>query len=109
MKVKIALSILITFFTLNIAVAADYYIDITNKTGYTIYYVHISPEASTDWEEDVLGKDVLLDNQTKRVNLLGYKSPVFDIRMIDEDDDTYTFWGIDVSKQDLTVTLDDLD
>ena len=109
MKIKLILATLITFLTCNFAVAADYYIDITNETGYTIYYIHISPESSTSWEEDVLGKEVLLNNQTKRVNLLGYKSPIFDIRIIDEDDDTYTFWGIDVSKQDLTVTLGDLD
>lgn len=109
MKIKFMISILFAICTFNLAHAADYYIDITNKTGYDIYYIHISPEASTSWEEDVLGKEVLLDNQTKRINLLGYKSPIFDIRIIDEYDDTYTFWGIDVSTQDLIVTLDDLD
>jgi hypothetical protein len=43
------------------------------------------------------------------VNLTGYKSPVFDIRLVDEDGDKYTFWNVDVSKRDLTVTLADLD
>jgi len=43
------------------------------------------------------------------VNLSGYKTPVFDIRLVDQDGDRYTFWKVDVSKQDLTVTRDDVD
>jgi hypothetical protein len=91
------------------AFAADYYVDITNKTGFTIMYMYVSPAKSDSWEEDVLGDDVLLDGNTQRVNLTGYKSPIFDIRLVDEDGDKYTFWNVDVSKQDITVTLGDLD
>ena len=32
-----------------------------------------------------------------------------DIRLVDEDEDSYTFWNIDVSTQDIVVTLDNLD
>ena len=91
------------------ALAGDYYVDITNKTGYTIMYMYVSPAKSDSWEEDVLGDDVLLDGHTQRVNLTGYKSPMFDIRLADEDGDKYTFWGINVSTDDITVTLGDLD
>ncbi|WP_304641567.1 hypothetical protein [Pseudomonas sp.] len=91
------------------ALAEDYYVDITNKTGYTIMHVYISPESSTEWEEDVLGKEVLRNHKAKRVNLKGYSSPIFDIRLVDEDGDTYTFWKVDVSRDDLVVTLDDVD
>ena len=93
----------------SVALAADYYVEITNKTGYTIMYMYVSPAKSESWEEDVLGDDVMPDGETRRVNLTGYKSPVFDIRLVDEDGDKYTFWNVDVSKVDLTVTLDDLD
>jgi hypothetical protein len=99
---------LLALLSLNVS-AADYYVDITNKTGYTIYYVYVSPDKSDSWEEDVLGKDVLSDGETRRINLYGYKSPVFDIRLVDEDDDSYTFWDIDVSEDDITATLSDLD
>jgi hypothetical protein len=51
----------------------------------------------------------LPDGKTQRVNLNGYKSPMFDIRLVDEDGDQYTFWNVDVSEEDITVTLDDLD
>ena len=89
--------------------AADYYVDITNKTGYTIFYMYVSPDKSDSWEEDVLGDNVLSDGETRRVNLYGYKSPIFDIRLVDEDDDSYTFWDVDVSEEDITVTLKNMD
>jgi hypothetical protein len=92
-----------------VALAADYYVEITNSTGYTIMYMYVSPAKSESWEEDVLGDDTMADGETRRVNLTGYKSPMFDIRLVDEDGDKYTFWNVDVSKRDLTVTLDDLD
>ncbi|HEY3516260.1 MAG TPA: hypothetical protein VGL98_04370 [Gammaproteobacteria bacterium] len=92
------------------AVAGDYHFDITNETGYTITYLYVSPETSNYWEEDVLGKDGLLrPGKTHRVNLSGYKSPIFDIRLVDEDGDWYTFWKVDVSKQNLRVTRDNVD
>jgi hypothetical protein len=91
------------------AQAADYYVEITNRTGYTILYLNVSPAKSTSWEEDVLGNSVLPNGQTRRVDLYGYTSPIFDIRLTDEDGDTYTFFNIDVSRQDLVVTLDDID
>lgn len=89
--------------------AADYYIKITNNTGYEIYYVYVSPQSSDEWEEDVLGADILADGETLRVNLNGYDSPYFDVKLVDEDGDSYTFMGVNVARRDLTVTLDDLD
>ncbi len=89
--------------------AADYYVDITNKTGYTIYYIYVSPDKSDSWEEDVLGSEVLMDDDTRRINLKGYKSPIFDIKLVDEDGDSYTFWDVDVSVKDITATLSDMD
>ena len=91
------------------ASAAIYLLDITNRTGYTIMYMYVSPAKSDSWEEDVLGDDVLPDGKTQRVTLTGYKSSIFDIRLVDEDGDKYTFWNVDVSTDDITVTLDDLD
>lgn len=104
------LFVLASFMLLSaVAAAQDYYVDITNRTGFTIMYVQVSPGKSKSWEEDVLGFDVLLDGDTQRVNLYGYKSPIFDIRLTDEDGDTYTFWNVDVASQDLVVTLADID
>lgn len=105
-----ALAALLVLTTTSIFVqAADYYVDITNKTGYTIMYMYVSPDHASSWEEDVLGSKVLINGDTKRVNLNGYKSPIFDIKLVDSDGDSYTFWDVDVSKRDITVTLADLD
>ena len=87
----------------------NYYVDVTNRTGFTILYMYVSPGDAKNWEEDVLGKDILLNGRTQRVNLYGYRSPIFDIRLVDEDGDTYTFWNVNVSRSDLVVTLADLD
>lgn len=91
------------------AQAREFYVDITNNTGYTIMYLYVSPDNSESWEKDVLGNDVMPNGSTKRVTLKGYKSPIFDIKLVDSDGDSYTFWDVDVSRRDLTVTLDDLD
>ena len=87
----------------------DYYVDITNQTGFAIFYMYVSPADAKDWEEDVLGNEVLMHGDTKRVNLYNYFSPIFDIRLVDEDGDTYTFWNVDVSLRDIIVTLADID
>ncbi|MCP5331285.1 MAG: hypothetical protein H7A05_06725 [Pseudomonadales bacterium] len=87
----------------------EYYVDITNRTGYTIMYMYVSPDDSDSWEEDVLGSDVLADGNTRRVRLQGYQNPIFDIRLVDSDGDSYTYFDIDVSREDINATLADLD
>lgn len=109
MRIRTLLVALVALCVSSLAVAADYYVDITNRTGYTIFYMYVSPGNSKTWEEDVLGSDVLMNGDTQRVNLTGYTNPYFDIRLVDEDDDSYTFWNVDVSTQDIIVTLDHLD
>ena len=109
MRIKVWLFSLLLLCSSSFVMAGDYYVDITNRTGYTIYYMYVSPASSSSWEEDVLGSDVLMHGDTQRVTLTGYRSPYFDIRLVDEDDDSYTFWNIDVSRQDIVVTLEHLD
>lgn len=109
MRIKVWLCSLLLLCGSSFVMADDYYVDITNRTGYTIYYMYVSPASSSSWEEDVLGSDVLMNGDTQRVTLTGYRSPYFDIRLVDEDDDSYTFWNIDVSRQDIVVTLEHLD
>jgi len=107
-SIKLALLLILTMLPFS-AIAADYYVDITNKTGFIIHYIYVSPDSSDDWEEDVLGTEVLMNDTTRRITLKGYNSPIFDIKLVDEDGDSCTFWDIDVSKLDITATLADLD
>lgn len=89
--------------------ADNYTLNIHNRTGYVIYFIYVSPEDADSWEEDVLGDDILEDEGSVRVTLRGYDSPMFDVKLVDEDGDAYTFWGVNVARQDLTVTLEHLD
>jgi hypothetical protein len=92
------------------AVSADYGFNITNETDHTITSMYVSPTNSDYWEENLLGEyGVLRPGRTKRVRLSGYESPIFDIRLVDEEDDRYTFWKVDISAQDITVTPGDID
>ena len=87
----------------------DGYVEVTNATGYDIYYLYVSNNESSSWEEDVLGADILYDGQTVRVNVNDAASQYFDIKAEDEDGDTYTLWNVDISRRDVTFTLADLD
>lgn len=85
------------------------YVEVTNSTGYDIWYLYVSHSDSDSWGDDVLGSEILYSGESFRVDLDDYPSSVFDIRAEDEDEDTYTFYSIDVAAQDLTITLSDLD
>jgi predicted RNA-binding protein len=89
--------------------AFDGYVEVTNDTGYTIYYLYVSHTSSGGWEEDVLGSEVLMDGETVRVDIENANSEFFDIRAVDEDDDSYTLWNVDISRRNVTFTLADLD
>ena len=83
-------------------------INITNETGdYSFFYVHISPSSSDSWGDDFLGSNETIcagESRRFRVN-----NDTYDIKIIDEDDDEYIFWNVDVSGTlDLYVSLDDL-
>jgi hypothetical protein len=41
---------------------------LVNKTGYTIRAVYVSPSSSNNWEEDVMGRDVLANGASVRIN-----------------------------------------
>ena len=105
----IALLVVGTYFGYMALREKTYEFTVTNQTGYTIYYLYVSPVDTDSWEEDLLGDEVLLNNASRKITLRGYKSPHFDIRLVDEDGDSYTFWHFDVSNGNLVVKLSDLD
>lgn len=108
-KKALALFGVLFLFSGTAAAGFDGYVEVTNKTGYDIYYLYVSHAKSDSWEEDVLDDDILPNGNTVRVNLRNAKSSIFDIRAKDEDGDTYTIWDLDVSRHDVVFTLDDMD
>ena len=98
------------FILVMVCVAASFAgrLEITNDTGnYSFFYVYISPSSSDSWGDDMLGSsETISAGSTKSFRL---NNGTYDIKVIDEDDDEYIFWNVDVSGTlDLYVSLDDL-
>lgn len=92
-----------------LAAAQQMYVDVTNRTGFPIWHLYVSPSNASDWEEDLLGaSEVINDGQTKRITLTGYKSPKFDIKAVDSDGDSYIRMGVNVRQEDVTFRLSDI-
>jgi hypothetical protein len=87
-------------------------IKIINNTGFTIYYIFVSPASDEEWGEELLGEDFLEKDESFDAVLplpLNQVS-VYDIRLVDEDGDRYYKWGLTVTNNAWIVfTLDDLD
>ena len=58
-NVLAALAVILSLAVPAAALAADQDFTLVNRTGYTIEQVYVSPIKARDWEEDVLGRDVL--------------------------------------------------
>jgi len=91
------------------AQAQQRYLRVTNNTGFDIMFLHVSSSSTGDWEEDVLGTNILRKGASFRINLPGKGSPMYDVKAIDSDGDTYYRMGVNVDIEDVTLTLGDLD
>jgi hypothetical protein len=86
-------------------------VTIVNNTGYTVYYLYISQTSTDDWEEDVLGDDVLLNGQSVNVKLAVPLTVTnrYDIKLQDSDGDTYIKWDVPISNNDRVIfTMSDI-
>lgn len=74
--------------------------ELVNKTGYDISHVYVSPMKSDDWEEDVLGKDVLSDGDAWEIRFSrAEKTCKWDLKVVYADDDSAAYWkGVDLCK-----------
>ena len=60
--------------------------DLVNRTGYTIDKVFVSPSNSNDWEDDVLGRDVLDDGEKVHIRFnRAAKSCKWDLKVVYSD------------------------
>ncbi|MDR2312981.1 MAG: hypothetical protein LBE02_00415 [Spirochaetaceae bacterium] len=87
-------------------------ITVVNDTGYTVYGVYISPSAEEEWGEDVLGDIVLAPGEAFNVRLAYPLTVVnvYDILLLDEDDDTYCKWEVTLTNNArISFTLEDLE
>jgi hypothetical protein len=57
---------------------------LVNQTGSAIHNLYVSETSKDDWEEDVLGDDVLEDGQSVNVTFSGKKACTWDLMIKDE-------------------------
>lgn len=59
---------------------------LVNKTGYVISEVYVSSASTNDWEEDVMGSDVLANNESVEIEFeKGSKGCKWDMKVIYDD------------------------
>lgn len=89
MKLRLFAAILgLTFATAVMAGKQD--VTVVNKTGKPIHHVYISDEKTDDWEEDVLGDDVLQPGQSVKVTFdNNNKACIWDFKAVDADGKEY--------------------
>lgn len=57
---------------------------LVNKTGVIISELHVSPHSTDDWEEDILGQDVLGDNESVEITFSPKeRARMWDLKIID--------------------------
>lgn len=57
-----------------------------NATGVTIAELYVSPHHSNEWQEDVLGQDVLADGESVEILFSARTKPkMWDIRVVDSE------------------------
>lgn len=66
---------------------------IVNKTGYVLSELYVSPNKANDWEEDVLGSDVLGDGENRNIRFnRRTRTCMWDIKVVYSDDDSSAVW-----------------
>jgi hypothetical protein len=81
----------------NTAGAQDF--TLVNKTGVEIHALHVSPHASDDWEEDVLGRDTLPDGASVDIKFnRDEKAALWDLRIEDKDGNHIEWENLDLLK-----------
>ena len=88
-------------------------ITVVNNTGYTIYYLYVSPATSDGWGNDVLGSSQTLRSGYEIRVSLPYpleSERFYDFRAVDEDDDSYYKWNVRITPNSRVVfVFDDID
>ena len=69
---------------------------LVNNTGFPIFVVNVSPASVNDWQEDILGSQVLGNGEAVQVNFNTGNQAVLDINAIFEDGRSLAWYGIDL-------------
>lgn len=71
---------------------------LVNATGYAISHIYVSPSNEDSWGEDILGRDVMAEDETLPITFSRKASSCkWDLKVTYEDDDSSVIWrGFDL-------------
>jgi len=70
-----------------------------NDTGVVISEVYVAPSTSDDWEEDIMGKDVLGNSESVDITFSRTeKTCDWDLKIVDEDDNEIEWTELELCK-----------
>jgi hypothetical protein len=85
-------------------IAGDQDFILVNQTGLTIDQFYCSPSESKDWEEDVLGTDVLENGEKAEINFSREETARdWDLLIVDEDGDKIYWEEIDLLEAETII------
>ena len=86
---------------------AEVKFNLENATSYTLTHLYLSPAASNDWDNDILGEQTVPAGETAEVSIDdGVESCMYDLRADFDDGDAIDVRGVDVCKiEGTTVTI----
>ncbi len=99
---KIALLLTVTALMLlggaSFALAGSQDFRLVNRTGVDIHELYIAPSGSQDWEEDVLGQDVLADGDELAISFDSGSERYWDLLIRDGDGNSITWEKINLKE-----------
>jgi hypothetical protein len=70
---------------------------VVNRTGYQIDKIFVAPSKSNDWEEDVMGDDVMEDGTSQPITFeSGTSTCKYDLKAVYNDGDSAEWGNIDL-------------
>ena len=86
---------------------AEVKFNLENATAHTLTHLYLSPAATDDWNNDILGDQTVPAGETAEVSIDdGVESCMYDLRADFDDGDAIDVRGVDVCKiEGTTVTI----
>ncbi len=76
------------FMPMSSALAEDLVFMLDNQSSYDIYEFYAAPANIVDWEEDILGRDILPSGEAVRITIADGRTQCdYDVLVVFEDDD----------------------
>jgi hypothetical protein len=67
---------------------------LVNRTGYELKEIYVSPSKSDDWQEDILGKEVLEDGKAANIHFSRQaRTCNWDLKVVYTDDSSKAVWS----------------